>query len=252
MSNNFAINNKTDNLIFIVNKELDEKMGGLLEKNKGIRRALLYRIFPFKEIDTSDLIKKAYEEYYGEDVPRGSDTIFNAFIPFRDFCISRLKELSKSNRYSVYYPFEGSRLKNDLNQLIYLYLDDIFNNCGELRKLFEGYFELMYSFSNFMPVPIGFNGNKNTKGKGTYDLNKDYPSMYLKNLKDNKSGIYKREEMLEWLEEKMNLNSKYKINDMYSLQPPYGLKEYFDDSKLISLMKYIEKATELISCRFEG
>ena len=39
MSNNFAINNKTDNLIFIVNKELDEKMGGLLEKNKGITAA---------------------------------------------------------------------------------------------------------------------------------------------------------------------------------------------------------------------
>ncbi len=34
-----------------------------------------------------------------------------------------------------------------------------------------------------MPVPLYFNGSKNKLGKGTWKLNKDYPSEYLKILK---------------------------------------------------------------------
>ena len=51
-------------------------------------------------------------------------------------------------------------------------------------------FDLMDSFSNMMPVPKKlFNGSDNKNGKGTWELNKDYPSIYYKNLEDEDSSI---------------------------------------------------------------
>ena len=35
-----------------------------------------------------------------------------------------------------------------------------------------------------MPAPKYFNGSDRKNGKGTWNLNKDYPSVYYKNLED--------------------------------------------------------------------
>ena len=107
----------------------------------------------------------------------------------------------------------------------------------------------MYSFSNLMPVPKYFNGSKNIKGKGTWGLNNDYPSVYYKNLKDNQSGIYDRENMKLWIDGVMD---SYKIKDMYELEPPYPIDEYygFNDAKLDNLMLFIKNAIRLIEDRF--
>ena len=238
--NNYAIENKLENLIPIINPRLKGK--------SGIECALLYRILPCKEIDSSDLVKSAYEQYYNAPIPDKSDTIFNAFIPFRDFCVAKLLILAKED--NCYNPLRGGKYIDNLNGLIYLYLDDIFKGYEYLRKLFDRYFDLMYSFSNFMPVPCGFNGNRYIKGKWDWKLNKDYPSLYLKNLNDETSSIDNRETNKKWLEENME---KYKIRDMYKLEPPYKINEHYgyDDTKLPLLTKFIEKAIILIENRFK-
>ena len=133
--------------------------------------------------------------------------------------------------------------------LVQTYLDDIFNGYNDLRDLFDCHFDLMYSFSNLMPVPRYFNGSRFHKGKGTNELNKDYPSKYLENLRDPNSGIYKREEMLTWMNEVMD---SYKIKGMYNIKPPYPIAEYYgyDDRKLSALSQYLHDATSCIEGRF--
>lgn len=236
---NYAIENKLENLIPIIYPSLKNK--------RGIETVLLYKILPCNEIDSSELVKNAYEIFYDGCIPNSSDTIFNALMPLKDFCVFRLFELSKVNE--CYYPLYDGILRKDLYELMYLYLDDIFYGYDELRKLFDEYCDLMYSFSNFMPVPIYFNGSKNIKGKGTWKLNKDYPFLYLQNLKDENSFIDNREFNLKWLNENMD---KYKVKSMYNLKPPYEvMKEYYKDYKKEALMEFIKKAIYLIKTRFE-
>ena len=107
----------------------------------------------------------------------------------------------------------------------------------------------MYSFSNMMPVPKYFNGSDNKNGKGTWELNKDYPSIYYKNLEDEESSIDNVKEMKKWLDENMK---KYRIEQMYMLEPPYPIGEYYgyNDDKLDNLISFIKNAIRLIEDRF--
>ena len=132
-----------------------------IEKNKRM-------LNKFKDaFDAGD--KEAYKKLYGENIPESADTIFNAFIPFLDFCRAKLILLNHN----------VSNLEQEkLLRLVYLHLDEIFNGYSDLESLFNRYFDLMYSFSNMMPVPKYFNGSYNKNGKGTWELNKDYPSIY--------------------------------------------------------------------------
>ena len=225
--------NKLTNLIPIINPDLSGE--------SGIRAAILYRIYPSTEIDSCETVRKLYRHYYGNDIPESADTIFNAFTPFLDFCRSREMELGM---------YKKGRSKNDELALILLNLKYIFYGYGDLKALFDRFFDLMYSFSNLMPVPKYFNGSAYKNGKGTWGLNNDYPSLYYKNLEDEDSKIYKSKEMKQWLDEVMN---KYKIMEMYELDPPYPISEYYghDDKKLNNLVSYIEKAIKLIENRFK-
>ena len=232
MIENYAVINKTDNLIPIVNPKLKGK--------KGIEAALLYRMNLCEEIDSSILVREAYEQFYNAPIPEGADTIFNAFIPFIDFCRSKLIKHGKQ------IPCE----KQEQYKLIYDNLNLIFCGYEYIRQLFDRYFDLMYTFSNFMPVPLYFNGSKDKLGKGTYKLNNDYPSEYLKNLKDENSEIFMRKEMYDWLSKNM---VSYRIKDMYELVPPYPIDEYYgyDDSKLQVLIHFVKSAIKLIEERFD-
>lgn len=231
MTETEIIQNNLTNLIPVINS-------GLKNEN-GIRAAILYRVCPSVEIDSSNLVRKAYCKFYGEDIPESADTIFNAFIPFLDFCRAKLL----SSNYHL--PSE----QKELLLLIYLHLDDIFNGYSDLKLLFDRYFDLMYSFSNLMPVPKYFNASKNKKGKGTWKLNNDYPSLYYSNLMDTNSGIYEREYMKNWIDSVMD---DYRITAMYKLKPPYSIEEYYgyDDEKLSLLTTYIKEAIRLIEDRF--
>lgn len=229
---NYAISNKLENLIPIVNPKLRGK--------SGIEAALLYRIDEScKEVDSSELVREAYKIYYGTSIPSSSDTILNAFIPFMDFC--RAKLFVKEKRVP--------KGREEQYRLVYENLDEIFNDYIELKNLFDKYFNLMYSFSNFMPVPPNFNGSKYRLGKGTAKLNKDYPYEYMNNLKDPDSGIYEREKMYKWLTENMD---SFKIKEMYNLKPPYPIREYYgyDDCKLDLLTEFLKKAIDCIEKRF--
>ena len=210
-----------------------------LKNERGIKTAILYRVCPCVEIDSSEVVRETYVRIYGNSIPESADTIFNAFVPFLDFCRAKLMLL----KYKI-----PSRQK-DLLLLVLVHLDEIFENYRDLEDLFNRYFDLMYSFSNLMPVPKYFNGSKNIKGKGTWGLNNDYPSVYYKNLKDNQSGIYDRENMKLWIDGVMD---SYKIKDMYELEPPYPIDEYygFNDAKLDNLMLFIKNAIRLIEDRF--
>lgn len=138
------VKNNLTNLIPIVNPY------PALKIENGIKLAIMYRILPTKEIDSSKLVKEAYKKLYGKDIPESADTIFNAFIPFLDFCRAKLILLN----YNV------SNLEQEkLLRLVYLHLDEIFNGYSDLESLFNRYFDLMYSFSNMMPVPKYFNGS---------------------------------------------------------------------------------------------
>lgn len=225
------LKNKIVNLIPIINPGLKNEYG--------IRSAILYRISPSVEIDSAKIVIEAYKKMYGEDIPESADTIFNAFIPFNDFCRAKLIKLE----YNVQIP------NNKLLWLIFNHLNEIFDGYNDLKSLFDRYFDLMYSFSNLMPVPLYFNGSDDKKGKGTWQLNKDYPSIYYANLNDCNSKIFKREEMKIWLDSVMD---KYKINEMYKLAPPYPIDEYYgyDDKKLIQLMSFLKSAIRLIEDRF--
>lgn len=235
MSENYALNNKLANLIPIVNPELKGK--------RGIEAALLYRLNEdYIEVDRSPLVKEAFETFYAAPIPKAADTIFNAFVPFMDF--SRAKLIVKYNikiyEYNLYQQYK----------LAYDNLDGIFAEYQDLKELFDEFFDLMYCFSNLMPAPVNFNGSKYHIGKGDKDLNKDYPSEYLKNLNDLNSKVYKREEMLKWLNEHMD---EYKIKDMYDVPPPYPISEYYgyNDCKLPALLKFIKTAINLIRNRFK-
>lgn len=225
------LKNKIVNLIPIINPGLKNEYG--------IRAAILYRISPSVEVDSSKIVREAYKKMYGEDIPESADTIFNVFIPFKDFCRAKLMKL----KYNVQIP------DNDLLWLIFNHLNEIFDGYNDLKSLFDRYFDLMYSFSNLVPVPKYFNGSGNKNGKGTWKLNKDYPSIYYDNLNDFKSDIFKREEMKIWIDSVMD---KYKIKEMYKLAPPYPIDEYygFDDEKLIQLMSFLKSAIRLIEDRF--
>ena len=228
--------NKLTNLIPIINP--------VLSGESGIRAAILYRISPSTEIDSCETVRKLYRHYYGNDIPGSADTIFNAFTPFLDFCRSREIKLGI---------YKKGRSKNDEFALILLNLKYIFYGYGDLKVLFDRFFDLMYSFSNLMPVPKYFNGSAYNNGKGTWGLNNDYPSLYYQNLKDKKSQIFNAEEMKQWLDIVMNKMDKYRIKEMYKLEPPYPISEYYgrDDKKLNNLVSYIEKAIKLIENRFK-
>lgn len=239
VKSNYVIENKLENLIPVINPRLKGK--------SGIEITLLYRILPCDEIDSSKIVREAYGFFYQGNIPDSSDTIFNALIPLKDFCVAKLCILAKKDKR--YNPFNRGTLRKDLDGLIYLYLDDIFDKNDKLRMLFEEYCELMYSFSNFMPVPTYFNGSQGKDGKGTWALNKDYPYLYLQNLKDENSTILNRENNLKWLNDNMK---KYRIQKMYCLKPPYNvLKEYYDEEKKEALEDFIMNAINLIKNRFE-
>lgn len=225
------IKNKLTNLIHIVNPGLKEE--------RGIKAAILYRVCPSIEVDSSDIVKVAYKKTYGENIPEYADTIFNAFIPFLDFCRAKLILL----KYQL--PTE----QKDLLLLVYIHLDEIFEGYNDLKSLFDRFFDLMYSFSNLMPAPKYFNGSEHKNGKGTWKLNNDYPSIYYANLEDCNSDIFKREEMKMWIDSIMD---EYGIRKMYELAPPYSINEYYgyNDEKLPQLMLYIKEAIRLIEDRF--
>ena len=104
------VKNNLTNLIPIVNPAL--------KIENGIKLAIMYRILPTTEIDSSELVREAYKKLYGENIPESADTIFNAFIPFLDFCRSKLILLNHN----------VSNLKQEkLLRLVYLHLDEIFN-----------------------------------------------------------------------------------------------------------------------------
>lgn len=231
MTETEIIQNNLMNLIPVINP-------GLKNEN-GIKAAILYRVCPSIEIDSSNLVRKAYCKFYGEDVPESADTIFNAFIPFLDFCRAKLLLLK----------YKLPREQKELLLLIYLHLDDIFNGYSDLKLLFDSYFDLMYSFSNLMPAPKYFNASENKKGKGTWKLNNDYPSLYYRNLIDENSGVYDREKMKSWID---GIMKRYRISAMYQLEPPYSIEEYYgyDDKKLSLLISYIKEAIRLIEDRF--
>ena len=225
------LENKLTNLIPIVNPTLNNE--------EGIRAAILYRISLHIEVDSSDMVKEAYERIYGKNIPESADTIFNAFIPFLDFCRAKL----------ILLKYNLPKNQKELLKLILIHLDEIFDGYGELRLLFDRYFDLMYSFSNFMPVPKYFNGSEYKNGKGTWRLNKDYPSVYYSNLQDVNSDIFDREHMKIWLD---GVLEEYKIKEMYELEPPYPIDEYYGytDEKLSQLIWFIKEAIRLIKCRF--
>lgn len=225
------LENKLTNLIPIVNPGL--------KNETGIKAAILYRVCPSIEVDSSEIVREAYKKTYGEDIPESADTIFNAFIPFLDFCRAKLMLL----KYRL--PTE----QDELLLLVYIHLDEIFAGYSDLKMLFDRYFDLMYSFSNLMPVPKYFNGSKYKKGKGTWKLNNDYPSIYYANLEDCDSDIFNREEMKMWIDSVMD---GYKIKEMYELAPPYPINEYYgyNDEKLLQLTLFVKKAIRLIEDRF--
>lgn len=64
------LENKLTNLIPVINP-------GLKNEN-GIRAAILYRVCPSIEVDSSKVVREAYEKFYGKDIPESADTIFNA------------------------------------------------------------------------------------------------------------------------------------------------------------------------------
>ena len=226
------VKNNLTNLIPIVNPAL--------KIENGIKLAIMYRILPTTEIDSSELVKEAYKKLYGENIPESADIIFNAFVPFLDFCRAKLILLNHNI----------SNLEQEkLLRLAYLHLDEIFNGYSDLESLFNRYFDLMYSFSNMMPVPKYFNGSDNNNGKGTWALNKDYPSIYYKNLEDEEPSIDNAKEMKKWLDENMK---KYRIEQMYKLEPPYPISKYYgyNDDKLDNLISFIKNAIRLIEDRF--
>lgn len=232
MSNINIIKNKQTNLIPVINL-------GLKDEN-GIRAAILYRVCPCIEVDSSDVVRKAYVDLYGEDIPESADTIFNAFIPFLDFCRAKL----------ILLKYRLPKEQKELLLLVFIHLDEIFDNYSNLKLLFDRYFDLMYSFSNLMPVPKYFNGSRNKKGKGTWKLNNDYPSLYYDNLLNSDSGIFEREYMKQWIDSVMD---DYKISSMYKLKPPYPIEEYYgyDDKKLPLLISHVSEAIRLIEERFQ-
>lgn len=225
------LENKCTNLIPFVNPGL--------KSESGIRAAILYRVCPSIEVDSSEIVREAYKKIYGEDIPESADTIFNAFIPFLDFCRAKLMLLK----------YKLPTKQNELLLLIYIHLDEIFEGYSDLRSLFDRFFDLMYSFSNFMPVPKYFNGSKYKKGKGTWKLNNDYPSIYYANLEDCNSGIFNREDTKTWLDSVMD---EYRIKEMYALAPPYPINEYYgySDEKLVQLTLFLKEAIRLIEDRF--
>lgn len=228
------LKNKTVNLIPVINPGLKNEYG--------IRAAILYRVSPScVEVDSSEIVREAYKKMYGNDIPESADTIFNAFIPFKDFCRAKLINLK----------FNVKKIQNnDLLWLIFKHIDEIFDGYNDLKSLFDRYFDLMYSFSNLMPVPKYFNGSDNMNGKGTWELNKDYPSIYYANLNDCTSGIFNREKMKEWLDRVMD---RYNIKEMYKLAPPYPIDEYYglDDSRKDQLKSFLNNAIRLIEDRFD-
>ena len=90
------VKNNLTNLIPIVNPAL--------KIENGIKLAIMYRVLPTTEIDSSELVKEAYKKLYGENIPESADTIFNAFIPFLDFCRAKLMLviLNKKNYWDLY------------------------------------------------------------------------------------------------------------------------------------------------------
>lgn len=232
------LENKHKNLIPVINPGLSGETG--------IRAAVLYRICPSIEIDTADVVKEAYKIFYGDDIPKDEigdvrgDVIFNAFIPFLDFCRAKTIVMRYKTSYNQkkFLPF------------VFLHLEELFDSYDELRMLFDRYFDLMYSFSNLMPVPKYFNGSKGKIGKGTWKINNDYPSIYYKNLLDSNCKVHEKEYMKSWLDRVMD---SYIIRDMYELEPPYPIKEYYgrNDDKLIQLTEFLKKAIALIENRFK-
>ncbi len=61
MIENYAVINKRDNLIPIVDPKLNGK--------KGIEAALLYRMNSDEHIDSSKLVREAYEQCYKAPIP---------------------------------------------------------------------------------------------------------------------------------------------------------------------------------------
>ena len=44
---------------------------------------------------------------------------------------------------------------------------------------------------------------------------------------------------------------KYNIKEMYALNPPYSIGEYYSDEKLLNLKEFVQEAVRIIEERFK-
>lgn len=232
--------NPLENLIPHINPQFAGK--------SGIEAAICYRLAVRKipkqarEIDSAPAVKAAYRLCFGNDIPNHADTVLNAFMPFMDFCSVRLIELGF---------LERQKGQDIVLPLVQKHWSEVFlPEYNDLRALFDTYFDRMYCFSNLMPAPLGLNGCPYWNGKGS-KANRDYPSEYMKNLRDPDRKIcreYNGYNILSWLEQVIPL---YHLEDLYQLSPPYLPTENFTMDKLPALEDFIRRAIAAIEARAE-
>jgi hypothetical protein len=223
------------NLIPSVNPQISEKTG--------IKRMLKYRMDDSaKEIDSCPLVREGFIRCYGKTIEPCSDTTLNMLDPLKKFSFFRLKLLGLGVLL-----FEKStngvwKLRDDYIELIYNKENEIFRGYDDLRHLFDEAADKQYSFANMVPVPRGYNGSRNSIGKGSYSDNNDYPYFYYQNLQHRGDS-----RNISWLNN--NMDALF-LRASYELVPPFSSPtEYYDERKLDALKKYICSAIRVIDER---
>lgn len=229
------------NLIPIINPDIG------IKTMEGMEKMLDYRIEDTIEIDSCHMVREGYNLCYGNCIPDKADTILNALNPLKSFCIYRLKNMG----VKALYPFSRKNnkwiIREDILQVTLNNLNVIFDSYYELRALFNQFADLMYSFSNLMPAPMGYNAytdlhGNHVFGKGSYKENNDYPYFYMKNLENGND-----DKMLIWLNDNME---KYHLKEIFDLHPPFSKpNEYYDDDKYDALREYVNNAIIVIENR---
>ncbi|MCR4674841.1 MAG: hypothetical protein K5675_07510 [Lachnospiraceae bacterium] len=174
-----------------------------------------------------------FEELYGVNPFEigSSDTIFNCWSFLKRFLLGVVEGKSIT---------EENVIQN---------IDAVFEGYSSIRTKLDRLADYHHSLANFMPAPVGFNGNRSHDGKGNYFRDNDMPDVYYKRAEADFPEMY------QWINDYVEEYSLQFFNEFesYLIDGKANLAlDVTNDEELVLFEKSIDNAIACIEQRADN